>query len=338
MSLDLTFKVDQNNLRLVKPSGGLIYEFEGFRLDGEHLMLYEGEHEVPLTPKQVETLLALVEQHGEIISKHALMERVWGQTSVEESNLIQNIHYLRRALGETSDGGQMIETLRRRGYRFNGKLSEPRRKPIARVLEPKSAGSGKTELVPPLVGPARLQSADAGPVAEKARSEVYGSEMPKISKRRAGVNRGFKILLLGLVVGFVFMISLQTLLIAHGLLFQFDNNVNAGGADSTRTMVADLITMLTVPVGFGWFFGIGLFLFGLFRMAYALLEKEKWTIRSLVIERIIAGIICLLLLSVAVPNLLQAYQRSSRLNQAKKGEAERSVTILPVKPPAAPGE
>src|SRR4030095_10799255 len=119
MSLDLTLNVDENNLRQVKPSSCIIYEFEGFRLDTEHLMLYQGGREVSLTPKQVETLVALVERRGEIVSKDVLMSRLWGNTVVEESNLVQNIHYLRRVLGETSDGRQMIETLRRRGYRFN---------------------------------------------------------------------------------------------------------------------------------------------------------------------------------------------------------------------------
>lgn len=122
MSLDLELNEPQINLSLVNPPDHLIYEFGNFRLDPEHLMLYVDGEEVSLTPKQVETLLALVEKHGEIVSKDHLMQRVWGDTAVEESNLIQNIHFLRRVLGETTSGKPMIETLRRRGYRFNGEL------------------------------------------------------------------------------------------------------------------------------------------------------------------------------------------------------------------------
>lgn len=125
MSLDLKLIVDEFNLSLVKPSARSVYEFQEFRLDAEHLMLYRDNTEIPLRPKQVETLLALVERRGEIVSKDVLMSRLWGTTSVEESNLIQHIHFLRKVLGETTDGRQMIETLRRRGYRFNGKLREP---------------------------------------------------------------------------------------------------------------------------------------------------------------------------------------------------------------------
>ena len=93
MSLDLRLIVDEFNLNLVNPSSRSIYEFEGYRLDAEHLMLYRDEIEIPLTPKQVETLLALVEHSGEIASKEVLMSRLWGTTAVEESNLVQHINF-----------------------------------------------------------------------------------------------------------------------------------------------------------------------------------------------------------------------------------------------------
>ncbi len=48
------------------------------------------------------------------------MKTIWSDTAVEESNLAQYLHVLRKTLGETSDGRPYIETLKRRGYRFNG--------------------------------------------------------------------------------------------------------------------------------------------------------------------------------------------------------------------------
>ena len=123
MSLDLRLNVNEINLSAVKPALRSVYGFEGFRLDAEHLMLYRNGDEISLTPKQVDTLLVLVENAGDIVSKEVLMTRLWGHTAVEESNLIQNIHFLRKVLGETSEGGPMIETLRRRGYRFNAAVT-----------------------------------------------------------------------------------------------------------------------------------------------------------------------------------------------------------------------
>lgn len=119
MSSDLKSNFHQNNLTGPKSPDCVSYSFEDYRVDVEHRMLYRQEKEVSLTPKQVETLIALIERRGEIISKEALMGRLWPDSAVEESNLIQNIYVLRKILGFSSDGRPMIETLRRRGYRFN---------------------------------------------------------------------------------------------------------------------------------------------------------------------------------------------------------------------------
>jgi len=131
MSLDLKSNVHQINLTDSKSPDRTIYEFEGFHLDAEHLMLSRSGEELPLTPKQVQTLLALAERHGEIVTKDALMNRLWGDAAVEESNLVQNIYVLRKTLGRSSGGKPMIETLRRRGYRFNGELKQNGAGPVA---------------------------------------------------------------------------------------------------------------------------------------------------------------------------------------------------------------
>lgn len=100
-----------------------IYEFEAFRLDAMSSMLYQNGEAVLLPPKAVETLLALVERSGEIVPKNELMEIIWTDSIVEESNLSQYLHLLRKTLGNTRDGKPFIETLKRRGYRFNGDVS-----------------------------------------------------------------------------------------------------------------------------------------------------------------------------------------------------------------------
>jgi Tol biopolymer transport system component/DNA-binding winged helix-turn-helix (wHTH) protein len=114
----------QNNFRQPKPGGARIYEFQDYSLDASHLMLYRNGETVPLTPKQVETLVALVEKRGEVVSKDELMSQLWGNTAVEESNLSQNLYILRKVLGTRPDGKPLIETLRRRGYRFNGEIRQ----------------------------------------------------------------------------------------------------------------------------------------------------------------------------------------------------------------------
>lgn len=122
MSLDETSIFSQRSITAPNSSSEQIYEFEDFRLDAAHLMLYRNGETIALKPKVIETLVALVERRGELVSKDELMKRLWADSFVEESNLTQNIYLLRQTLGETQTGQPFIETFRRRGYRFNGAI------------------------------------------------------------------------------------------------------------------------------------------------------------------------------------------------------------------------
>ncbi len=94
-----------------------IYEFGTFRLDVERLLLFHRNEAVPLGPKVVETLLALVEHPGEVLPKNELIERIWPEGYVEEANLAQNVYVLRKTLRALASI-DAIETVPRRGYRF----------------------------------------------------------------------------------------------------------------------------------------------------------------------------------------------------------------------------
>jgi len=95
-----------------------IYEFGLFRLDPAERLLMRQEQILSLTPKALDTLIALVENSRHIVTKDELMNRVWPDIYVEETNLAQHISMLRKVLGEREDGGQHIETVPKRGYRF----------------------------------------------------------------------------------------------------------------------------------------------------------------------------------------------------------------------------
>src|SRR5688572_25460834 len=94
------------------------YEFGRFRLKAEERVLLRGQELVALTPKGFDILLTLLESAGRVVPKDDLMKKVWPNTFVEEGNLTQNVSLLRKALGESANGPQFIETVPRRGYRF----------------------------------------------------------------------------------------------------------------------------------------------------------------------------------------------------------------------------
>lgn len=96
----------------------VIYEFGPFRLDPERQQLFREQQALPITPKALETLLVLVKNPRETVSKDKLMEAVWPDAFVEEANLVQNIFLLRKLLGDTTEDRRYIVTAPGRGYRF----------------------------------------------------------------------------------------------------------------------------------------------------------------------------------------------------------------------------
>jgi TolB-like protein len=93
-------------------------EFGRWRLlPGQRLLLRDGAP-VALGSRAFDMLLALVEANGELVSKDALMRRIWPGTVVEENNLQVQMSALRKALGE--DAARLIATIPGRGYRFAG--------------------------------------------------------------------------------------------------------------------------------------------------------------------------------------------------------------------------
>lgn len=78
--------------------------FGPFRLLPRQRMLLEGEVPLRVGSRALDMLIALLERPGDLISKSDLMQRVWPNTHVEESNLKVNISALRRTIGDGSGG------------------------------------------------------------------------------------------------------------------------------------------------------------------------------------------------------------------------------------------
>lgn len=101
-----------------------IYEFGPFKLVPSEKHLLRDGNPVQLTPKSFDLLVVLVENAGHLVEKAELMNRVWPDSFVEEANLSVKMSELRRALGETSNENQYVETVPRRGYRFVAAVQE----------------------------------------------------------------------------------------------------------------------------------------------------------------------------------------------------------------------
>ena len=90
------------------------FAFGPYLLDRRSRVLLRDGVIVSLTPKVFDTLATLTEYPGEVVLKEDLLQAVWPDTFVEETNLAQNVSVLRKALGDAI----YVETVPKRGYRF----------------------------------------------------------------------------------------------------------------------------------------------------------------------------------------------------------------------------
>lgn len=90
------------------------YKFGDFRLDPAQRKLFKREKIIRLSPRAFEILLLLVQKQDAVVEKNELLDKVWTDSFVEESNLVVYISALRRSPGER----KFIETVSGRGYSF----------------------------------------------------------------------------------------------------------------------------------------------------------------------------------------------------------------------------
>lgn len=98
-----------------------VYRFGEFTLDTTRGVLLRNQDEVNLRPQSIAVLQILLENHGQLVSKDELYDRVWSGKAVTDDSLTQCVADIRRALDDTDR--KLLRTLPRRGYIFDGEVS-----------------------------------------------------------------------------------------------------------------------------------------------------------------------------------------------------------------------
>jgi predicted ATPase/DNA-binding winged helix-turn-helix (wHTH) protein len=91
--------------------------FGRFTVDRHRREFVADGQPIELGGRALDTLLALIDARGSVLSKDELIRRVWPDRIVEENNLERHISALRKALGLSRS---LIRTVPRRGYQFTG--------------------------------------------------------------------------------------------------------------------------------------------------------------------------------------------------------------------------
>ncbi|NNE67902.1 MAG: hypothetical protein HKN33_15165 [Pyrinomonadaceae bacterium] len=101
--------------------GPQFYAFSDCYLDTVERRLFKKKKRLDVTPRALEVLQVLIENAGEVVSKDELLEQIWGESFVEESNLAVQVSTLRRILGATKDEPYIVAESGV-GYRFVSKV------------------------------------------------------------------------------------------------------------------------------------------------------------------------------------------------------------------------
>jgi DNA-binding winged helix-turn-helix (wHTH) protein len=99
--------------------------FGSFTVDLKREELFKDGTRIKLPGKVYQTLIALLERPGEVVSREDLRAKLWPEgTHVNyDANVNTTVNKLRLALGDSPDKPIYVETIPRQGYSFVGTVS-----------------------------------------------------------------------------------------------------------------------------------------------------------------------------------------------------------------------
>lgn len=118
--------------------------FDGHLLDTERRELRRGAALVKLEPQAFDLLAYLVHHRGRVLGKDELIEAIWCGRLVSDSSLTTRINAVRRAVGDNGTDQRLIRTLRRKGFRFVGEVTEAPATPPSQLPSGEKARSANS--------------------------------------------------------------------------------------------------------------------------------------------------------------------------------------------------
>jgi predicted ATPase/DNA-binding winged helix-turn-helix (wHTH) protein len=97
---------------------GQVVVFGDYEFDPAMCELRKNGERVTMEPQVYDVLAYLIERRGRVVSKHELLDEVWGDRFVSEGALSSRIAAARRATGDNGKAQQVIRTLHGKGFTF----------------------------------------------------------------------------------------------------------------------------------------------------------------------------------------------------------------------------
>ena len=93
------------------------YDHNGFKISADRRQVWVDGSAVPMTPKEFDLLLMMVNKRGSVLTREEIGQAIWGKSAEESARTLDtHIWRLRSKLGTAAD---RIETVGKNGYRFS---------------------------------------------------------------------------------------------------------------------------------------------------------------------------------------------------------------------------
>ena len=155
---------------------------EGYELDLGAYELRRDGHALKLPHIPMEVLLLLIEQRGNVVTRHQIIERIWGkEVFVDTDNSINAaIRKIRRVLKDHASEPRFVQTVTAKGYRFIAAVTETVGAPqeVAATTPPAVVSQGTSEV---------LEKIDQGQVSLGPQDRTPATRTKRLSLRWAAV-------------------------------------------------------------------------------------------------------------------------------------------------------
>ncbi|MDH3599007.1 MAG: AAA family ATPase [Candidatus Tectomicrobia bacterium] len=159
----------------------MIYTFVDCELDTQLYTLRRAGQPVRVRPKVFEVLRYLLEHRDRVSSKDELCEAVWPEQFISDATLVSTMRAVRRTIGDSGRGQQLIQTVFSYGYQFIAPVTEvdaasesegvPREPEAESLSEPLAAELAEVTDTPP-------RSLEPSPPEASAMSDAGDTTAP----------------------------------------------------------------------------------------------------------------------------------------------------------------
>jgi DNA-binding winged helix-turn-helix (wHTH) protein/TolB-like protein/Tfp pilus assembly protein PilF len=159
----------------MRAADGRKFRIGDYVVDTARFRITHGDVVVAVEPKVFDLLVHLIRHRDRVLTREQLFEAVWDGREVSDATLSNHVRSARKALGDSGDLQQTIQTVRGRGYHFVA--------PVIEIVEEAASAEPAQAVTPapePVSTPAPAPAPATGTPQEPARRPWHLRALPAL--------------------------------------------------------------------------------------------------------------------------------------------------------------